>query len=182
MPERWPASKSHYDSPGLLVYLSMKSSISTVAPRRDSLRRLLCFITLLPLLLLGGCAVSFVSGYDRITDEGIQEVTKKTETIISDVLVNKTGFASHRENYRQAQGALAAVGLRAEYYGEKNKAEREIIGKLQQALANLEEIHRLVGSFRPAEAEGVRSLLRTLMHHELSKKNSAAFSKPEAGR
>lgn len=137
--------------------------------------------SLLP-LLLGGCAVSFVSGYDPVTDEGIQEVAKKTETIISDVLVNKTGFAGHRENYRQAQGALAAVGLRAELYGEKNKAEREIVGKLKLALGNLEELHRLVGSFRPAEAEGVRSLLRTLMHHELSKKHSSALSAPEAGR
>lgn len=133
-------------------------------------------------LLFSGCAVSFVSGYDPVTDEGIQEVAKKTETIISDVLMNKTGEAAHRENYRQAQGALAAVGLRAELYGEKNKAEREIIGKLKLALADLEELHRLVGSFRPAEAEGVRSLLRSLMHHELSKKHSMALAAQEGGR
>lgn len=136
-------------------------------------------LALLPLLLLGGCAVLFVSAYDPVTDEGIQETAKKTETIIADVLSNGTGYAAHREHYREAQGALAAVALRAELYGEKNKAERETIARLRQALGNLEKIHRALGSFRAAEAEGVRSLLRSLMHHELSKKHSTALTAPK---
>jgi hypothetical protein len=139
-------------------------------------------LMMLVALLLGGCAVSFVSGYDPVTDAGIQEVAKKTETIVADVLANGTGHAAHRENYREAQGALAAVALRAELYGEKNKAERETIARLRQALGNLEKIHRAVGPFRPAEAEGVRSLLRSLMHHELSKKQSSALVAPEGVR
>ena len=172
---RWASSgkaRPFYSSPAGWL---RKAAAGCRTPGRFALLALLT-------LFFSGCAVSFVSGYDPVTDAGIQEVAKKTETIISDVLANKSGAAVHRENYREAQGALAAVGLRAELYGEKNKAEREIVAKLKLSLAELEELHRMVGSFRPAEAEGVRSLLRTLMHHELSKKNSSALVAREAGR
>ncbi len=129
-------------------------------------------LALLPFLFLAGCAVSFVSSYDPITDAGIQEVVKKTETIVADVTVNQTPYAQHRAGYREVQGALAGVALRAGLYGEKNAAEQEIIGKLQKSLGNLEKIHRLVGPFRPEEARLTESLLVSLMHHELSKKRS----------
>src|SRR5688572_22605980 len=122
--------------------------------------RLRLLAALLPFFFLSGCALNLVSGYDPVTDAGIQEVVKKTETIITDVLANGTGYAAHRANYREAQGALAAVSLRAEWYGDKNKAEQELIAKLRLALQNMEKIHRAVGSFREAETTGVRSLLR----------------------
>ncbi len=154
---------------------------TTVAARKFRRLWILGVLALLP-FLLGGCAVNFVSSYDPVTDAGIQEVARKAETIIADVLDNGTGHAAHREHYREARGALAAVGLRADLYGEKNKAERETIARLRQALGNLEKIHRAAGSFRAAEAEGVRSLMRSLMHHELSKKHSTALAAPEGAR
>ena len=133
---------------------------------------------MLPLLLLSGCAVSLVAPYDAVTDAAVQEVAQRTETIIADVTQNGTGYAQHRENYREVHGALGAVALRAELYGDKNKAEREVVSRLQQAMRNLERLHRAAGEFRPAEAEGVRSLLRSLLHHELSKKHSSALVNP----
>jgi hypothetical protein len=130
--------------------------------------------------LLSGCAVTFVSAYDPVTDAAIQKSAEKAETIIADVLGNGTAWKAHATHWRELHGSLAAVSLRAGLYGEKNKAEQEVVSRLQQASRDLEELHREVGPFRPAEAAGVRSLFRSLMHHELSKKRSTALASPDA--
>ena len=128
-------------------------------------------------LLLAGCAVTFVSSYDVVTDEQIQDAAKKTEAVIGDVLVNRTGYSQHAKDYQEIDGALGALEMRAVNY-QKNEAEIDLIQKLRAALRNLQRIHREIGPFRQAEAEGVRSLFRSLIHHELSKKRSAGIGGP----
>ena len=127
-------------------------------------------------LLLVGCAVVFVSSYDEVTDQQIQDAAKTTETLIGDVLANRTSYSQHAKDYQEIDGALGALEMRAENY-QNNEAEIKLIQDLRAALRNLRRIHKEIGPFRQAEAEGVRSLFRSLIHHELSKKRSASINK-----
>jgi len=139
------------------------------------LRRLTAGGLFLPLLFVG-CAVVFVSSYDEVTDQQIQDAAKTTEVLIGDVLVNRTSYSQHAKDYQQIDGALGALEMRAANY-QNNEAELKLIQDLRAALRNLQRIHREIGPFRQAEAEGVRSLFRSLIHHELSKKRSASLNK-----
>jgi hypothetical protein len=127
-------------------------------------------------LLLVGCAVVFVSSYDEVTDQQIQDAAKKTEVVIGDVLANRTSYSQHAKDYQEIEGALGALEMCAVNY-QNNEAEVDLIQKLRLALRNLQRIHKEIGPFRQAEAEGVRSLFRSLIHHELSKKRSASINK-----
>ncbi len=131
---------------------------------------------ILPLLLVG-CAVVFVSSYDEITDREIQDAAKTTEALIGDVLANQTSYREHAKEYREIDGALGALEMRAANY-QKNEAEIELLQKTRAALRNLQRTHKEIGPFRVAEAEGVRSLFRSLIHHELAKKRSAGIGGP----
>src|SRR5439155_11012596 len=99
---------------------------------------------------------------------------KTTEALIGDVLVNRTSYNQHAKDYQEIDGALGALEMRAVNY-QKNEAEVDLIQKLRAAMRNLQRIHKEIGPFRQAEAEGVRSLFRSLIHHELSKKRSAGI-------
>ena len=129
----------------------------------------------LPLLFVG-CAVVFVSSYDQVTDQQIQDAAKTTEALIGDVLVNRTTYSQHAKDYQAIDGALGALEMRAANY-QNNEAEIKLIQDLRAAMRNLRRIHKEIGPFRQAEAEGVRSLFRSLIHHELSKKKSASLNK-----
>ena len=129
----------------------------------------------LPLLFVG-CAVVFVSSYDQVTDQQIQDAAKTTEALIGDVLVNRTSYSQHAKDYQAIDGALGALEMRASKY-QNNEAEIKLIQNLRAAMRNLRRIHKEIGPFRQAEAEGVRSLFRSLIHHELSKKRSASLNK-----
>jgi hypothetical protein len=129
----------------------------------------------LPLLFVG-CAVVFVSSYDQVTDQQIQDAAKTTEALIGDVLVNRTSYSQHAKDYQAIDGALGALEMRASNY-QNNEAEIKLIQNLRAAMRNLRRIHKEIGPFRQAEAEGVRSLFRSLIHHELSKKRSASLNK-----
>jgi hypothetical protein len=129
----------------------------------------------LPLLFVA-CAVVFVSSYDQVTDQQIQDAAKTTEALIGDVLVNRTSYSQHAKDYQEIDGALGALEMRAANY-QNNEAEIKLIQNLRAAMRNLQRIHREIGPFRQAEAEGVRSLFRSLIHHELSKKRSASLNK-----
>jgi hypothetical protein len=131
---------------------------------------------ILPLLLVG-CAVMFVSSYDEITDQQIQDAAKTTEALIGDVLANRTNYDQHAKDYQEIDGALGALEMRAVNY-QKNEAEVDLIKNLRLALRNLQRIHKEIGPFRRSEAEGVRSLFRSLIHHELAKKRSAGIGGP----
>jgi hypothetical protein len=126
-------------------------------------------------LLLAGCAVVFVSSYDEVTDQQIQDGAKTTEALIGDVLANRTSYAQHAKDYQEIDGTLGALEMRAANY-QNNEAEIKLIQDLRAALRNLRRIHKEIGPFRQAEAEGVRSLFRSLIHHELSKKRSASIN------
>lgn len=132
-------------------------------------------VFLLLLLLFSSCAVMFVGPYDQVTDLAIQDLTKKTEVMISSVVQNDASYQQYATFYREAEGALAAIEIRSRLY-PKNDDEIDIIGNLKKAYKNLEKIHRTIGSFRLNEATGVRSLLQSLLHHELSKKRSSGIS------
>ena len=129
----------------------------------------------LPLLFVG-CAVVFVSSYDQVTDQQIQDAAKTTEALIGDVLVNRTTYSQHAKDYQAIDGALGALEMRAANY-QNNEAEIKLIQDLRAAMRNLRRIHKEIGPFRQAEAEGVRSLFRSLIHHEPSKKRSASLNK-----
>ena len=128
----------------------------------------------LPLFFVG-CVV-FVSSYDQVTDQQIQDAAKTTEALIGDVLANRTSYNQHAKDYQEIDGALGALEMRATNY-QNNEAEIKLIQDLRAAMRNLRRIHKEIGPFRPAEAEGVRSLFRSLIHHELSKKRSAGLNK-----
>lgn len=155
-----------------LVILAALKRLMIPAP----VRRLARSFFLLP-LLLGGCAVMFVGPYDPVTDDAIQDLAKNTEVMIAQVTGGSGSYRRQAAFYREAEGALRAIELRAGLY-PKNEAELELTAKLRAAFKNLESIHREVGPFREREAEGVRSLLRSLLHHELSKKRSAGVGAP----
>jgi hypothetical protein len=127
-------------------------------------------------LLLVGCSVVFVSSYDEVTDQQIQDAAKKTEALIGDVLANRTSYNQHAKDYQEIDGTLGALEMRAANY-QNNEAEIKLIQDLRAALGNLRRIHKEFGPFRQAEAEGVRSLFRSLIHLELSKKRSASINK-----
>jgi hypothetical protein len=148
----------------------------SVRTRRSiCVRQLTCAGLVLSLLLVG-CAVVFVSSYDEVTDQQIQDAAKTTEALIGDVLVNRTSYNQHAKDYQEIDGALGALEMRAVNY-QNNEAEVDLIQKLRLALRNLRRIHKEFGPFRQAEAEGVRSLFRSLIHLELSKKRSASINK-----
>ena len=136
-------------------------------------------IVFLP-LLLSGCAVMLVGPYDPVTDEAVQDLAKETEIFIADVTTSGASYGKHAKFYRQAEGSLRAIEMRAGLY-PKNEAELALIGNLRAAFKNLRTTHQEVGPFREREAEPVRSLLRSLMHHELSKKRSAGVGAPAGG-
>jgi len=92
------------------------------------------------------------------------------------VLVNRTTYSQHAKDYQAIDGALGALEMRAANY-QNNEAEIKLIQDLRAAMRNLRRIHKEIGPFRQAEAEGVRSLFRSLIHHELSKKRSASLNK-----
>lgn len=120
-----------------------------------------------------------VGSYDPITDTAIQELAKNTEVFIAEVTVSGDSYSKRANFYNEAEGALRAIEMRASLY-PKNEAELELIARLRTAYKNLRSIHEEVGPFREREAEGVRSLLRSLLHHELSKKRSAGLGAPAA--
>ncbi len=154
---------------------TITSSGGRLTDRRQIRGRIFTGAALLLPLLLVGCAVIFVSSYDEITDREIQEAAKTTEVLIGDVLANQTSYREHAKEYREIDGALGA--LRAANY-QKNEAEIELLQKTRAALRNLQRTHKEIGPFRVAEAEGVRSLFRSLIHHELAKKRSAGIGGP----
>lgn len=120
-----------------------------------------------------------VGPYDPVTDAAVQELAKETEVFIAEVTLGKESYAQQAKFYRQAEGSLRALELRAGIY-PKNEAELALIANLRGAFANLRRIHQEVGPFRQNEAEPVRSLLRSLLHHQLSKKRSAGVGAPPA--
>src|SRR5437660_3476654 len=75
----------------------------------------------LPLLFVG-CAVVFVSSYDQVTDQHIQDAAKMTEVLIGDVVANGTSYRQHAKDYPDTDGALRRPQLRAANY-QNNEAE-----------------------------------------------------------
>lgn len=137
--------------------------------------------TVLPLRLLAavvaafalsGCTISLVSSYDEVTDKAVQDLAAKTEAVIADATLNSGSYRKHASFYTEAQGAIAAIEMRSALY-KQNEAEIATLGRLRTATRNMGRIHQIAGSLRPAEAEGVRSLLRSLIHHQLAKKRSS---------
>jgi hypothetical protein len=126
--------------------------------------------------LVSGCAVSFVSSYDPLTDAAVQKSAEQAETIITDVLLNGTTWKPHRDHWKELHAGLAVLKLRTAQDGARNKAEQGLVIRLQEAARLLEETHREDGPFLEEEAAGVRSLLRSLIHHETSKKQSTALA------
>lgn len=129
---------------------------------------------LLPLLLLGGCAVSFVSPYDAMTDAAIQEAAVKAETIFAKVAVNKAGHASTAGDYRELDGMLAVLAMRAEVKGEKNATEQGRVASLRREMAALEKTHVETGPYRVSATSNARRVLRALIHHQESKQAASA--------
>lgn len=120
-----------------------------------------------------------VGPYDPVTDAAVQELAKETEVFIAEVTLGRESYAEHAKFYRKAEGSLRALELRAGIY-PKNEAELALIANLRETFVNLRRIHQEVGPFRQSEAEPVRSLLRSLLHHQLSKKRSAGVGAPPA--
>lgn len=127
---------------------------------------------LAPILLalsLAGCAVSFIGAYDPLTDEAVQELSKKTE-----IHVAGGGGAAF---YKEERGSLAAIETRIRL-NPKNTDEIELIGKLREAYQLLETAEGENGSLRSSDAGGVRSLLRQLIYLQTAKRPGSGVQKP----
>jgi hypothetical protein len=130
------------------------------------------------MLSLSGCALSLVSSYDEVTDRAVQELASKTEAVIADATTGGS-YRRHAAFYAQAQGEISAIEMRSAVY-QNNEAEIAALGSLRTAMKNMGRIHQIAGSLRPEEADGVRSLLRSLIHHQISKKRSSHVLNPPA--
>jgi len=145
-------------------------------PRRTPTLRFLA-AAIAVMLSLSGCALSLVSSYDEVTDHAVQELSSKTEAVIADALSNSGSYRRHAAFYPQAQGEISAIEMRSSVY-KQNKDEIAALGKLRLAMRNMGRIHQIAGSLRPEEVEGVRSLLRSLIHHQIAKKRSSQILNP----
>ena len=141
---------------------------------RLSISRLARLLLLLP-LLLASCAITLVAPYDPVTDEALQDLAKRTEILIADVTLTRASYAKHASFYTEADGAIRAIQMRADLYA-KNETEKDLLKRLQEAFGDLRETHQL-GPFKESHAAGVRSSLRTLLHHELSKKRNSGVAR-----
>lgn len=129
------------------------------------------------MLSLSGCAVNLVSSYDEVTDRAVQELASKTEAVIADALSNSGSYRRHAAFYAQAQGEISAIEMRSAVY-KNNTDEVTALQSLRTAMKNMGRIHQIAGSLRPEEADGVRSLLRSLIHHQIAKKRSSLVLNP----
>ena len=131
------------------------------------------------LWLVAGCAVSFVSPFDELTNAAIHDAAVKAETIFAKVTVSKEPYAKVRADYRELDGKLAVIAMRAESYGRKNEAEQAVVKLFQEEMGELEAFHRDVAPYRASQLAGARSILRSLVHHQKAKK--AAIGAPAGG-
>ncbi|MEZ5384211.1 MAG: hypothetical protein R3F13_01720 [Prosthecobacter sp.] len=135
------------------------------------------FVLLVAVLCVASCTISLVSSYDEVTDKAVQDLAAKTETVIADATTNGGSYRKHAGFYTEAQGSINAIEMRSSLY-KQNEAEINTLGKLRTAMHNMGRIHQIAGSLRSEEAEGVRSLLRSLIHHQIAKKRSAQITAP----
>lgn len=129
-------------------------------------------LLLLPLLLTG-CAF-WAAPYDPVTDEAIQNLASKTELTLTKVTLHKEPYSQHAEFYVEAEAAVRSIELRSQLYRE-NEAEIALLNKLSSSYQLLKTSHDETGGFGRGAAEGTRSILRSLLHHQLSKKSSSAL-------
>jgi hypothetical protein len=142
-------------------------------PRAGTALRTL-LLALLPLLLLAGCAVQFVSPYDALTDEAIQQAVLKAETIFAKVTATNASHAQTREEYRELDAMLNVIATRASIAGKKNQSELDLIKQIQAEMADLEAFHRDVAPYRASRIAITRVNFAALLHHEKGKKAATA--------
>jgi hypothetical protein len=129
------------------------------------------FLSLLLLFQFAGCTlpnVQMVASYDPVTDRSIQDLSAKTEVVIKDVTQTQAPFSKYSGYYSETDASLRELEIRTAAT-PKNEEETHLIKNLRAAVGNLKRTHEEVGPFRVSEAEGVRSLFRTLISLEKSK-------------
>lgn len=124
-------------------------------------------------LFLSGC-VLWVSRYDPVTDQSIQDLAKKTELTLTKVEVHREPYSKHSDFYIEAEASVRAIKMRSSLY-EKNTDEIDLLNDLSVSYENLRQSHDETGYYGRGGAEGTRSILRSLLHHQLSKKASTAL-------
>jgi hypothetical protein len=158
----------------LLLSPTSKRRIPRAAARPRKREHLRFLELMLPLVLLAGCAVQFVSPYDALTDEAIQQAVLKAETIFAKVTRSNASHAQVREDYRELEAMLAVVATRAAIDKKKNQFELGLVEKFREEVAELEAFHRDVGPYRASRLESTRVTIGSLLHHEKSKKAATA--------
>jgi hypothetical protein len=146
-----------------------------------------CLLRLFLPLLMGGCAVMFVSPYDEMTDRSATELVLRTETFLVRyaAVTDETGNVAQEGKpydreaaafYTDAKGAAAAILFRSEQKA-KNEEEIEILRNLITRYGQLEASHRL-GRITKTSAAGLHRTLRALLQVQLTKKHIGTAAAP----
>jgi hypothetical protein len=134
------------------------------------------------LLLLAGCAVQFVAPYDAVFDQALSALHLDTSAFLG--RMNRTGEATgaNARFYDDAQGRIAALRVRAQFYGaEKNKGTLRQLDLLADSFRELAELHEagpLTGEAGRIARELIDSHFRSAQQIELAKKRSSGVTAP----
>jgi hypothetical protein len=110
-----------------------------------SLRRL-PLIFLILALLVQGCHVFLISGYDEVTDKAATELQKKTTEFFIKLERNigktEASYESNKKFYDDFRVELSSLKVRADAV-EKNKIVQDQIAELNKMIDSLEALHKI---------------------------------------
>jgi hypothetical protein len=126
----------------------------------------------LSLLLLAGCAVSFVAAYDETTDRLLIDLSMKTETAIVRADSGQLTAEDRDKFFDESIGTVRTLKARSSLFA-KNQDEITALGVLEERYDNLK---KRGAAPRSSLAGGLRGSLLDLQQIQIAKKRSSIFS------
>ena len=126
----------------------------------------------LSLLLLAGCAVSFVAAYDETTDRLLIDLSLKTETAVVRADNGQLSAEDRDKFYDESLGTVRALKARSSLFA-KNEDEVSALGTLEE---NYEALRKRGAPPRSSFTTGLRRSLVALQQIQIAKKRSSIFS------
>jgi hypothetical protein len=126
----------------------------------------------LSLVILAGCAVNFVAGYDETTDRLLTDLSMKTETAIVRADSGQLSTEDRDKFYEESLGTVRTLKARSGLFA-KNEDEVTALGVLEERYDNL---RKRGAAPRSSLAGGLRGSLLDLQQIQIAKKRSSIFS------
>jgi hypothetical protein len=126
----------------------------------------------LSLVLLAGCAVNFVAGYDETTDRLLTDLSMKTETAVVRADNGQLSAEDRDKFYDESLGTVRTLKARSALFA-KNEDEVTALGVLEERYENL---RKRGAAPRSSLAGGLRGSLLDLQQIQIAKKRSSIFS------